>query len=192
MGAIEMTTYKPREFDRNEHVLPIIVDGKTVEMHTITLWMRERSIDDETLQSRYTTYIKSNCDTIGARKYIGNWMLPAHIEIELPPAGTKRSSWGDGCERIIVGLTPDQIKTVLSWSKPDGTPVKYRFPTRERHERKSKKTTVTTATKKQMGERDETINGKIVKTATNGIPNIDTINASINGARKQLDAQTKS
>ena len=53
-----MATYKPREFDRNEHVLPIIVDGKTVEMHTITLWLRERSIDDETLQSRYTTYIK--------------------------------------------------------------------------------------------------------------------------------------
>ena len=169
--------YKSREFDETANVLPVIIDGNTVVMHTITLWLRNRKITDDTLQSRYTTYIKSNADVLHARKYVGNWMLPAHIEIELPPAGTKRSSWGDGCERIIVGLTPEQIKTVLSWSKPDGTPVKYRFPTRERHERKNGNATTTTATAKQMGNVTTTTPETIVH---NGVKK------TIDDAREQL------
>ena len=178
-------TYTARVWDDAEHTTQMLIDGNVVTMIDMSLLARRNEWDDATAR-RASSHIAHNPELYHAVKSIGNWIVPENTVVELPPTGTKRSSWGDGCERIIVGLTPDQIKTVLSWSKPDGTPVKYRFPTRERHERKSKKTTVTTATKKQMGERDETINGKIVKTVTNGIPNIDTINASINGARKQL------
>ena len=187
-----MTEYTPRDFIVADNVLPVIVDGNTVIYHTIVYWLRLREINDEKLQSRYTSYIKSNPEISGAIKRVGAWMLPANTEIELPTAGTKRSSWGTGVTRYIVGLTPEQFEIVKSWKTPDGNPVKFRIPTRERDARKNGTATVTTATKKQMGTRDETINGKIVKTATNGIPNIDTINASINGAREKLDAQTKS
>ena len=185
-------TYTPRVWDDDEHRTPMLIDGVVTMMIDMSLLARNNEWDDATAK-RASTHISHNPKLYNAIKSIGNWIVPENTIIELPPVGTKRSTWGDGCERIIVGLTPDQIKTVLSWSKPDGTPVKYRFPTRERTERKqSKKTTVTTATKKQMGERDETINGKIVTTVKSGIPDVNTINASINGARKQLDAQTKS
>jgi len=183
--------YKQRVWNDAEHTTPMLIDGVVTIMIDMALLARNNNWDDATAK-RASTHISHNPELYNAIKSIGNWIVPENTIVVLPPTGTKRSSWGDGCERIIVGLTSEQIKIVLSWSKPDGTPVKYRFPTRERHERKSKKTTVTTATKKQMGERDETINGKIVKTATNGIPDVNTINASINGARKQLDAQTKS
>ena len=133
--------YAPREFDINEHVLPVTVDGVTVTMHTITLWMRERSIDDDALQSRYTSYIKSNAEQLGARKYVGNWMLPATTEITLPPAGTKRSTWGVGIHRVIVGLTDEQLDIVVNEWK-----CKIRYPTAERNKRKLKKSNSTTTT----------------------------------------------
>ena len=145
--------YAPREFDINEHVLPVTIDGKTITMHTITLWLRERSYDDDALQSRYTSYIKSNAEQLGARKYVGNWMLPATIEITLPPAGTKRSTWGVGINRVIVGLTDEQLDIVVNqWH------CRVRVPTNERAnvklglnrdgtpKSKSKSTTMTTAT----------------------------------------------
>ena len=136
-------TYKSREFDINEHVLPVTVDGVTVTMHTITLWMRERSYDDDALQSRYTSYIKSNAEQLGARKYVGNWMLPATTEITLPPTGTKRSTWGVGIHRVIVGLTDEQLDIVVNqWH------CKIRDPKKQRDAKKQLKqtTTMTTAT----------------------------------------------
>ena len=133
--------YAPREFDINEHVLPVTIDGKTITMHTITLWMRERSIDDDALQSRYTSYIKSNAEQLGARKYVGNWMLPATTEITLPPTGTKRSTWGVGIHRVIVGLTDEQLDIVVNEWK-----CKIRYPTAERNKRKLKKSNSTTTT----------------------------------------------
>ena len=144
-------TYTARTFDINEHVLPITVNGKIVTMHTITLWLRERGIDDDA--GRYTSYIKSNAETLGARKYVGNWMLPATTEITLPPVGTKRSTWGAGINRVIVGLTDEQLDIVVNqWH------CRVRIPTNERAnvklglnrdgtpKSKSKSTTMTTAT----------------------------------------------
>ena len=140
--------YAPREFDINEHVLPVTIDGKTITMHTIILWMRERSIDDDNA-GRYTSYIKSNAEQLGARKYVGNWMLPATTEITLPPTGTKRSTWGVGINRVIVGLTDAQLDIVVNQWK-----CRVRIPTDERANVKNglnrddstKTTTMTTAT----------------------------------------------
>ena len=143
--------YAPREFDINEHVLPVTVDGKTITMHTITLWLRERDIDDDDA-GRYTSYIKSNAETLGARKYVRNWMLPATTEITLPPAGTKRSTWGVGINRVIVGLDDAQLAIVLSWG------VKIRYPKRERDARKRERanngSTITTLSDAQKTAMD--------------------------------------
>ena len=130
---------------------------------------------------RYTSYIKNNPDVSGARQFIGgNWVLPHDTEIDLPDGGTRRSKWGDGCERVIVGLTPAQLDIVVNEWK-----CRVRYPTRERNARKQTKQT-TNATTTTTTTEPETINGKTVKTVTNGIPSIDTINASIDGARRKL------
>ena len=169
-------TYTPRVWDDDEHRTPMLIDGVVTMMIDMALLARNNEWDDATAK-RASTHIAHNPKLYNAIKSIGNWIVPENTVIELPPTGTKHSSWGTGCERIIVGLTPEQIKIVLSWSKPDGTPVKYRFPTRERHDRKSKKTTVTTATAKQMGNVTTTTPETIVH---NGVKK------TIDDAREQL------
>ena len=113
--------------------------------------------------------------------------MPHDTEIELPDGGTRRSKWGNGCERVIVGLTPEQLDIVVNKWK-----CRVRYPTRERNERKQKQpTTTTTTTTTPTAPETIIIDGveRTVTTVTNGIPSIDTINASIDGARKQLIAQ---
>jgi len=64
---------------------------------------------------------------------------------------------------------------------------RVRYPTRERNSRKQTKQTTTTTTTPTAPE-TIIIDGveRTVTTVTNGIPSIDTINASIDGARRKL------
>ena len=169
-----------RKFNRNDNIMTINNgDGEPIVYHTIKLWLIDNDIDDDDKQ-RYTTYIKNNPDVSGARQFVGNWMLPETTEIDLPDAGSRRSSWGDNVERVIVGLTPAQLDIVVNeWQ------CRVRYPTRERNERKQKQSTTTTTTTTTTTE-PETINGKPVTIVPDAIPSIDTINASIDGARRKL------
>jgi len=162
-----------------------VVNGETVIYHTIKLWCMENDIEPDDV-GRYTSYIKNNPEITNATQFIGGtWGLPHDTEIELPETGTRRSKWGDGCERVIVGLTPEQLDTVVNVWK-----CRVRYPTRERNERKQKQTTTTTTTTTTTPTAPETIvvDGveRTVTTAPDAIPHVDTINASINNARKQL------
>ena len=124
-----------RKFDRSDNMMTIDVDGVPTEFYTLKLWLMDNDIDPDDV-GRYTTYIKSNPDVSGARQFIGNWMIPSDTDIELPDGGTRRSTWGDNVERVIVELTPEQLDIVVNEWK-----CHVRYPTRERNERKQTKQT---------------------------------------------------
>jgi len=166
-----------RKFNRNDNIMTINNgDGEPIVYHTIKLWLIDNDIDDDDKQ-RYTTYIKNNPDVSGARQFIGNWVLPHDTEIELPDGGTRRSTWGIGIHRVIVGLNDEQLDIVVNqWH------CKIRDPKKQRDAKKQITTTTTTPTTPTP----DTINGKPVTTVPDAIPSIDTINASINNAKKTL------
>ena len=170
-----------RKFDRALNVMPLVVNGETVIYHTIKLWCMENDIDDDDTQ-RYTTYIKNNPDVSGARQFIGNWVLPHDTEIELPDGGTRRSTWGVGIHRVIVGLNDEQLDIVVNqWH------CKIRDPKKQRDAKKQLKQMTTPTTPTPTTE-TIVVDGveRTVTTAPDAIPHVDTINASINNARKQL------
>ena len=126
-----------KKFNESKHKMSVMVDGKPVEHVTITLYnMRQGAPED--VAKRNASYIRSHAEDLGAFQAVGGtWVLPASTEFTLPAKGTKRSSWGEGNTRVIVGLNAEQLAIVISWG------VKMRIPSEDRADRKAKKLLVT-------------------------------------------------
>ena len=136
--------YKQRVWNDAEHRTPMLIDGVVTMMIDMALLARNNNWDDATAK-RASSHIAHNPELYNAVKSIGNWIVPVGTIVTLPPTGTKRSTWGIGIHRVIVGLNDEQLAIVLSWG------VKIRYPKRERDARKNGTATTTTATAKQMG-----------------------------------------
>ena len=145
--------YKQRVWNDAEHTTTMLIDGVVTTMIDMSLLARNNNWDDATAR-RASSHIAHNPELYNAVKSIGNWIVPVGTIVVLPPTGTKRSSWGIGIHRVIVGLNDEQLAIVVGWG------CRVRYPKTERDNVKNglnrdgtpkRGVTTTTATAKQMG-----------------------------------------
>ena len=173
--------YKQRVWNDAEHRTTMLIKGVVTTMIDMSLLARNNNWDDATAR-RASSHIAHNPELYHAVKSIGNWIVPENTVVELPPTGTKRSTWGIGIHRVIVGLTDEQLDIVVNEWK-----CRVRYPKTERDNVKNglnrdgtpkRGVTTTTATAKQLGN--------VTTTAPETINTPDGIKTIVDNAREKL------